>query len=337
MKEKILLSIIIPAFNVSNYLERCIESVLSNSNESIELILVNDGSTDNTLGICKKYAKEDNRVIVISKNNEGVSIARNEGINEAKGKYLMFADADDYYEHGAINSIVNKLKKCEEYELIIFSHFIKKNATKTTNNFFNHDQFINIHNLGIKFWDITNKGILFPVWNKIYLKKIIEENNISFPAFITMGEDAIFNIKYMGYCKDVYFWDMILYNYVLHTNQSTAKPHDNYYKMMDILFDKIELFLKNIGIFDVVQFNKEWLNIILNAFYHHKFHLDWCENMRENPKTVRVIQNSSSASVKSIFYIKLIKYRLFFIISFIQRIKYKLIYLKKCIVDGDKL
>ena len=107
MEQRIKISIIIPIFNASQYLRECIESVLSQSFRDFELILINDGSTDDSLTICKNYEKLDARITVISEANGGVSKARNRGLNVVKGKWIVFVDADDYFLDDAL-SINNK-------------------------------------------------------------------------------------------------------------------------------------------------------------------------------------------------------------------------------------
>ena len=95
-KEKI--TIVVPIYNAEKYLERCIKSILDQTYENLEIILVNDGSTDKSLEICEKFKAEDNRIIIINKENGGVSSARNKGIDAATGKFIIFIDADDYIE-----------------------------------------------------------------------------------------------------------------------------------------------------------------------------------------------------------------------------------------------
>ena len=93
-----LISIIVPVYNVSEYLPRCLDSLINQTYKNIEIILVNDGSTDNSLEICKKYAEKDLRIKVIDKENGGISSARNTGIAEASGEWIGFVDSDDYIE-----------------------------------------------------------------------------------------------------------------------------------------------------------------------------------------------------------------------------------------------
>ncbi len=91
-----LVSIIVPIYNVSEYLERCIKSLINQTYKNIEIVLVNDGSTDNSLDICKKYQNKDKRIVVLDKTNGGLSDARNYGIERAKGQYITCVDSDDY-------------------------------------------------------------------------------------------------------------------------------------------------------------------------------------------------------------------------------------------------
>ena len=97
-----LISIVVPLYNVENYLKECIDSILTQSYHNLEIILVDDGSTDNSGKICDNYAKKDSRIKVIHKENGGASDARNYGIKEAKGKYIQFTDSDDFYDKNSI-------------------------------------------------------------------------------------------------------------------------------------------------------------------------------------------------------------------------------------------
>ena len=106
-----IISIIVPIYNSEKYLERCINSILNQTYTNFELILINDGSKDSSLKICRKYASKDNRIVVIDKENEGVSIARNMGIQRAKGELISFVDADDYIEKTFLEDMLNVMSK----------------------------------------------------------------------------------------------------------------------------------------------------------------------------------------------------------------------------------
>lgn len=118
-----LVSIIVPIYNVSEYLEKCIMSLINQTYKNIEIILVNDGSTDNSLDICKKYETEDKRIVVLNKINGGLSDARNYGIERAKGKYITCVDSDDYVTDDYVEFMYNNLKK-DDADISICKHIV---------------------------------------------------------------------------------------------------------------------------------------------------------------------------------------------------------------------
>ena len=124
-----MVSIIIPAYNAEKYIEQCIDSIISQTYKNIEVIIVNDGSTDNTLAICEKYAKEDKRIKIVKKKNEGVSKARNDGIKIATGKYIMFIDSDDYIDDDYIE-IMHKNIVEKKADLVVSNYTRDKNGVK---------------------------------------------------------------------------------------------------------------------------------------------------------------------------------------------------------------
>ena len=103
----IKISVVVAIYNVEKYLEKCIQSIIFQTYKNIEIILVNDGSTDNSLNICKKYKSEDSRIIIINQENQGVSVARNNGIDRASGEYILFVDGDDYLRTDIIEKLLN--------------------------------------------------------------------------------------------------------------------------------------------------------------------------------------------------------------------------------------
>lgn len=118
-------SIIIPVYNTENYLKKCLDSVVNQTLEDIEIICINDGSTDRSLGILNDYAQKYSKIIVINQENKGVSEARNEGIEKASGEYIMFLDSDDYFQPQACETAYNSVNS-SDYDLGIFGHYILK-------------------------------------------------------------------------------------------------------------------------------------------------------------------------------------------------------------------
>lgn len=199
-----MISVIIPIYNVEPYLKKCLNTVIGQSYHNLEIILIDDGSTDGSGKICDKYAAKDKRIKVIHKENEGVSIARNIGIRESKGDWLLFIDADDWID-------LRLVETCEKYfdekiDVCFFGHTraiedTKKNIWKSENlpkiQLLERTDFINFQN------EIFNrdrksscnkKMIKAASPCKFYRRSIIESNNILFPEGIPNGEDGIFNL-----------------------------------------------------------------------------------------------------------------------------------------------
>ncbi len=205
------LSIIIPVYNAEKYLETCVMSFADSVKLNYEVLLIDDGSTDNSLEVCNSLSERNSNIRVIKKENGGVSSARNRGITESKGEYLMFIDSDDYLEVGAINKIIDILNK-KNNQLIIFGYNrVKNNAINTELASYSGDVCID-EVLKIMLDNKSLHYFNYP-WNKIYNTKIIKENNLLFNEKINLGEDAIFNMKYMKYISAVMFVRKCIYNY----------------------------------------------------------------------------------------------------------------------------
>lgn len=200
-----LISVIVPVFNAEKYLNSCIESILSQSYENLELLLINDGSTDNSLDICKRYNKIDNRIRVISKQNSGVSNTRNHGIEVSKGEYITFVDSDDMIKENMLKVLYERLLENKadlstcNYEYDYSGHRIPKKKRMPSGYY----KVSELKNVLID--DGTMSGILFgSVWNCLYKKRIITENNIRFATNVKHNEDGLFNLNYFKYCDSIY-------------------------------------------------------------------------------------------------------------------------------------
>ena len=194
------LSIIIPLYNSEKYLSKCLDSVCPQINNNVEIILINDCSTDKSVQICKRYAKKFNFIKIINqKKNNGVSYSRNNGINQATGKYLCFLDSDDLLLKKSINTILKKIKIFSGMDLFVLrSHDIsKKNIDK--------NQIFNIKKIGNKsiINNITNfKKFRATCWNFIVKKKFLYLNNIKFNNNIKIFEDQVFVSKILCLAED---------------------------------------------------------------------------------------------------------------------------------------
>ena len=185
--EKIKVSVIIPVYNTENYLRACLDSVVNQTLRDIEIICVNDGSTDNSLSILKEYAQKDSRIVLINQKNAGVSAARNNAIAVAKGEYLAFLDSDDWFEPDAMEVAYSKISQ-DKTDVVVFAWKI-----------YYENKFCNEVNTGIieKFLNSTNSlddfiKLSALVWDKLFKTEFIRKHNILFPDGITVTEDGIF-------------------------------------------------------------------------------------------------------------------------------------------------
>lgn len=232
-----LISIIVPVYNLESHLTNCLRSLASITYTNLEIIFVNDGSTDGSKEILEDYQQKScHSVEVINQSNKGVSKARNIGINNSKGKYIMFIDGDDYVESHIIESCVEKTIQSEP-ELIIFGYYIENLKTsETIKKYIQLEQEILCNvDLSNSFYDIFSQVSINAPWNKMYLKEFLIENKILF-SNQKMGEDGIFNSKVYRKVNKVSIVSDPLYHYI------TQRPGSaqNQYKM-EYINDEIKL------------------------------------------------------------------------------------------------
>ena len=208
--ENPLFSIIVPIYNVERYLEQCIESVLAQDYQNYELILVDDGSPDNSIDICTKYAKQYSNIVFIHKINGGLSDARNAGIKLARGEYLMFLDSDDYWEGTSILSDLEKIIT-ENNPDVIFNYLKSVYPDKIVNHYINRDKLIG--SFQEDFQDLYQDRIYLGfAWTKIIKKEIILKNNLLFIKGRNF-EDIPWSFSLVNHIKDYAIYQNCFYMY----------------------------------------------------------------------------------------------------------------------------
>ncbi len=209
-----LISIIVPVFNVEDYIETCVNSILSQTYTKFEVILVNDGSTDKSGEICNQFALKDRRVKVIHQVNKGVSAARNSGIRVANGEYICFVDSDDKIQK-------DFLKGFElNYDISIQGYLLQEGE----NNFpISYKELLGFDNVA-KVYCLND--IHSAPFSKLCKTEIINRNNIRFPEEISFSEDTIFFLQYIKYCKSIHISKSCNYVYYKREGSLTAKQYD---------------------------------------------------------------------------------------------------------------
>lgn len=216
-----LISVIVPVYNVSKYLRKCIDSILSQTYTNLEIILINDGSTDNCHEICDYYAGMDKRIKVIHKKNGGLSSARNCGLQIATGEYIGFVDSDDYINPSMYELLYcNLISSSADLSMCGYYHTYTDNEISNSNKI---NKIIVTDAKGAL--EILLKGKLSTImaWNKLYKKDIFE--SLVFPVGKTM-EDAFIIVEIISFCKKVVVDTSPQYHYVHRSNSITSTPYD---------------------------------------------------------------------------------------------------------------
>lgn len=211
-------SVIIPIYNVEDYLPECLESLLSQTYQNLEIILVDDGSSDRSGEIANRFAKQDNRIRVIHKENGGVSSARNAGIEAAQGEYIYFVDPDDYVMPDIIAKMVNVgLKSGSEMCIVGYRREWLKDGNVIKSDVKAFHENLDNHSILKKLALLHRNTLLFMVWNKLFRAEIIRKQNIRFPD-VKRLEDARFVYEYLKNVAKICYIPEPLYCYRIYLN-----------------------------------------------------------------------------------------------------------------------
>lgn len=310
------ISIIVPVYNVKEYIEKCIYSIINQTYQNIEIIIIDDGSNDGSSEICDELAKKDSRIIVIHKKNEGVSSARNIGIANATGSYIGFVDSDDFVEPNLFNTL---LECMELYNSEMSTCNYNIVTTKETKCFY-HGEIENdilIINSKDEFYRLLNKNYYKGfLWNKLFKTEIVKK--IGFDNNIYMCEDLLFVVKYAEQCNKFTFYERPLYNYVIRkgsaikskVNRKTVTVLDAYNEIIKIIYKYVPT--------EVPQYEYSkllWMNTIVHEYRDEKSnirHKEYIDLYKKNIKT-----NSISCKKKCILFIRT---RFYFVYRLVNRI-----------------
>lgn len=247
-------SVIVPVYNVERYIDRCMQSLLNQSLQDIEIIIVDDGSPDNCPILCDKYSQKDNRVKVVHKKNAGLGYARNSGLEIATGEYVAFIDSDDFIDKNMFEYLY-KLAHDKSLDVIYCGFNTYRNnkvvSTKSEENTYKEYQGIDCYevlkgmlgNLGNK-----NKIVKYEmsVWHSLYKLDTIKKNNITFCSereFIS--EDIIFHIDLIRHCNKIAFIPERFYYYCVNNNSLSKSFKNDRFERHLILFNEITRRLKD--------------------------------------------------------------------------------------------
>ena len=231
--EQPLVSVIVPVYNAKLHIARCVESIRRQSYPNLEIILVNDGSSDVSLQVADVYARADKRILLIDKDNSGVSATRNLAISMATGKYLQFVDSDDYLAPDATRLLVEKAEQNTADLVIAPYYWVETHKPLFSKN--EEDSYQTIEQYGFLdagFYDKTTfaRGLMKEpasfyygvMWNKLYRRDIVHNHNIQCNVELGWSEDLLFNLEYIRYASRFYALEQPVYYYVKNPQSITA-------------------------------------------------------------------------------------------------------------------
>lgn len=339
---KIKVSVIMPVYNSGEYLKTAVDSILSQSLKEIELILVDDGSTDGSSERCDEYAKKDARIVVIHQKNGGISNARNAALKIAKGEYIGFSDHDDEYLPGlleenyylCVNNHLDFVKFCKKWDVIDNGKVVESNSNKIESNIYTRVDFLkNIVYL-------MKNRFCSCVWDTLYNKDFLLKNNISFDPFFKMGgEDYAFNFRCFESMTRFGTNDKIYYYHIIRNKFSTSS------KVNPMAIQVSQRFMVNfIHLLDAYKISpnniKEDYTFLYTMFYlspqiqnvmkkccDNKVRMELLDNFRDESFWFPFIDNTRITPMQSVIYCfihYLYKYRmyrtLFFFYSWLKKL-----------------
>ena len=249
------ISIIIPVYNGEEYIADCLNSILNQTYKNLEIIVINDGSTDNSRKILYDYKSKDNRIRIVEQENCGVSSARNRGIKLAISNWIMFVDIDDVLEKDAIENFSNNLSF--DYDVIISKIFINTGNRKVKGNCkYNQNMFFDESNkkelIDSIFYDNGKEAVSYIAcpFAKVYKKSFLMENGFWFKNGLKYGEDALFNFKVLLFAKKISYINEYTYEYRINSTSAMQKYDDHLIENYTNLLIELKNELNEMKIFD---------------------------------------------------------------------------------------
>lgn len=270
MANQELISVIVPIYNVEKYLKKCIDSIINQTYKNLEIILVDDGSPDNCGKICDEYVGKDSRVIVIHKENGGVSSARNRGLDIARGEYITFVDSDDLIgSNMTFEDNINILKRNSQIDILQYPIYYIFNQTEIKKTFPSSQCIYGERDLFLNWY--TSKPITGYVWDKIFKRKIFDK--IRFPENIQLAEDSYCIVDFVKTANCLYISELGYYGYCQRADSAVARFSPK--KCLDLLMGKLRFF-KFLGTLNNVE--SEYCHYF---FYLYKAYLDTLISFRK--------------------------------------------------------
>lgn len=295
-----MISVIIPVYNVEEHFERCLDTIINQTYKDLEIILVEDGSTDGSKEICKRYAERDSRISVIYSKNQGPGAARNTGFQRAKGDYIYFMDADDEVEENLLSDNYEIARK-KDIDIIIFSYvrvMYKNNKPIGEEKYTYKDIYLQSKDeiKGI-FWELYDQKLVFNLWNKLYKREFLMNHQICFTN-LRKGQDAVFNLTAFKYVKKIYINNTIYYKYHLYnSNNITSRYTPNILAVYIVLHHTFKELMQEWQLYEEAVAKR--INLI--SFVHITVCVSNLTKVENNKLSIKEKKNELKQIIKSEF------------------------------------
>lgn len=325
------ISVIVPVYNVESYLERCLESLIKQDYDNIEIVLINDGSTDNSCEICKKYAKNNNNIIFIDQENKGIAETRNIGLRYSTGDYITFLDSDDWVASNIYSTLI-KIAEENNSDIVICGHkrVYENGKTQSVSNYKQKIDLTNYQSIEANF---TGK-LTTVLWDKLYKRKLFIDADVHFPN-IGCFEDQVPNIKLLLEAKKITVIPDELVFYYQRYNSITKSNTRSFELELFNELDNIKSYLIDKQIYYRFKdsFKLKCINLILGFIINKSSYIN---NKQRNDIYVCNIKNYieeySKGYLSNEYFSKKVKLKIFLLLNFhqiyfnIYKIKLKLGY-----------
>lgn len=297
-------SVIIPVYNSEQYITECIQSVLNQTYENIEVIIINDGSTDQSYSICQRFAEKDSRINLISIENSGVSTARNIGIDNSTGDYITFVDSDDWIDSQMIDLAIGKLKE-ENADITIWSYYKNFGDEELLLPMLYEEDKIFTDNKDILFFKAINSSYkqspqkqsvsAGTTWCKLYKRELLIDNNIRFNAMLTRAQDTIFSMNAFYKADKIVYFNKSLYHYRITNTQISSGNRfisDTHIPFNELL-NEFQSFSNKVN--DRDEFKKVYMvrviSVLIWHLEHYYFHEQYPNKFRMMRKQIKKLIN----------------------------------------------
>lgn len=257
-----MVSVIVPVYQAEKYLEKCINSILNQTYEDLELILVDDGSTDQSLGIIRQFQKKDKRIRYFHQQNSGVSAARNKGLEMSKGTQILFVDADDTIDVEMLTFMMDKMVRYEAEIVFCGFDYIYNDENVTEIPELNEGN-VKKEEIRKYFWKLYDQGILHNIGTKLYSKELLDRGKIKFEEKKQVYEDIQFCLEALKRAERIYVCQKSFYKYMMQINPKSIQK--TYRSGYGISLQKLFEMISEMGIEKNKDFYLRFMDNILLA------------------------------------------------------------------------